>query len=122
MASSPYLTFSLSSLVIHALMMVVKYNRKFGKKQCVFSPKQLSHRRQTISSLIQLFRDDFEIITLSLLFLDASSHLYKRVCPSVHPSIGPSVTRFFEILLSAIFSRVKGVDGVQMGEDAFIGA
>ena len=25
------------------------------------------------------------------LFLDASSHLYKRVCPSVGPSVGPSV-------------------------------
>ena len=26
-----------------------------------------------------------------LLFLDASSHLYKRVCPSVGPSVGPLV-------------------------------
>ena len=25
------------------------------------------------------------------IFLDASSHLYKRVCPSVGPSVGPSV-------------------------------
>ena len=25
------------------------------------------------------------------LFLDASSHLYKRVCPSVCPSVGPSI-------------------------------
>ena len=24
-------------------------------------------------------------------FLDASSHLYKRVCPSVDPSVGPSI-------------------------------
>ena len=28
-------------------------------------------------------------------FLDASTHLYKRVCPSVRLSVGPSVTRFF---------------------------
>ena len=27
------------------------------------------------------------------LFLDASSHLYMRVCPSVHRSVGPSVGR-----------------------------
>ena len=27
----------------------------------------------------------------SLLFLDASSHLYQRVCPSVRPSVSPSV-------------------------------
>ena len=29
------------------------------------------------------------------LFLDASSHLYKRVCPSVGPSVGPSVCHAF---------------------------
>ena len=30
------------------------------------------------------------------IFLDASTHLYKRVCPSVGPwSVGPSVSRFF---------------------------
>ena len=33
-------------------------------------------------------------------FLDASSHLYKRVCPSVRrsvgPSVGPSVTSYFQ--------------------------
>ena len=28
---------------------------------------------------------------LQSLFLDASTHLYKRVCPSVGPSVGPSV-------------------------------
>ena len=27
-------------------------------------------------------------------FLDASSHLYKRVCPSVGPSVRPSVSRY----------------------------
>ena len=31
-------------------------------------------------------------------FLDASTHLYMRVCPSVRPSVGPwSVPRFFLI-------------------------
>ena len=34
-------------------------------------------------------------------FLDASTHLYKRVCPSISqsvgPSVGPSVSRFFLI-------------------------
>ena len=41
------------------------------------------------------------------IFLDASSHLYKRVCPlvrrsvrrSVGPSVGRSVTRFFSIAI-----------------------
>ena len=31
-------------------------------------------------------------MTHSMAFLDASSHLYKRVCPSVGPSVRPSVT------------------------------
>ena len=35
-----------------------------------------------------------------MLFLDASSHLYKRVGPLVGPSVGPSVTRFFRVTLS----------------------
>ena len=30
-------------------------------------------------------------------FLDASTHLYKRVCLSVGPSVGLSVSRFFQI-------------------------
>ena len=30
-------------------------------------------------------------ITCIVRFLDASSHLYKRVCPSVRPSVGPWV-------------------------------
>ena len=29
-------------------------------------------------------------------FLDASEHLYKRVCLSVHRSVSPSVTRSFQ--------------------------
>ena len=32
-------------------------------------------------------------MTASSLFLDASSHLYKRVCPSVRRSVRPSVRR-----------------------------
>ena len=31
------------------------------------------------------------LLSLMLLLLDASSHLYKRVCPSIRPSVGPSV-------------------------------
>ena len=37
---------------------------------------------------------------VKMLFLDASSHLYKRVCPLVHRSVHPSVTRFFRVTLS----------------------
>ena len=30
-------------------------------------------------------------------FLDASTHLYMRVCPSVGPSVGPSGTRILKV-------------------------
>ena len=43
-------------------------------------------------------------------FLDASSHLYKRVCQSVRPSVGwlvgRSVTRFFLIAKMKVFLHV----------------
>ena len=32
-------------------------------------------------------------ITVASSFLDASTHLYKRLCPSVRPSVGRSVGR-----------------------------
>ena len=32
-----------------------------------------------------------DLFTIKCSFLDASSHLYKRVCPSVCPSVRPSV-------------------------------
>ena len=42
------------------------------------------------------------------LFLDASSHLYKRVCPSVRPSVGWSVGNafFFQIEEMKVFLHV----------------
>ena len=38
-------------------------------------------------------------------FLDAFSHLYKRVCPSVRPSVGPSVTHELKPCKSAVFDQ-----------------
>ena len=49
------------------------------------------------------FLDDLKMLLfLQSVFLDASTHLYKRVCPSVvgrsvRPSVCPSVSRFFYI-------------------------
>ena len=37
------------------------------------------------------FFSQISFVSISYLFLDASSHLYKRVCLSVRPSVGPSV-------------------------------
>ena len=36
-------------------------------------------------------------------FLDASTHLYKRVCPSVDPSVRPSVTCYFQMRENVCF-------------------
>ena len=41
--------------------------------------------------------------------LDAPSHLYKRVCPSVRPSVGPSVPRYFQTRTRRILCRVSGL-------------
>ena len=42
--------------------------------------------------------------------LDASTHLYKRVCPSVCPFVGPSITRFFfkELIIGEIDRKWMG--------------
>ena len=40
---------------------------------------------------LSLSRVSFITLSSFCLFLDASSHLYKRVCPSVGPSVRPSV-------------------------------
>ena len=50
------------------------------------------------------------IIRLFLLcFLDAPSHLFKRVCPSVRRSVGPSVPRYFQTPARRIWCRVSGL-------------
>ena len=38
-------------------------------------------------------------------FLDAFSHLYRRVCPSVRRSVGPSVTHELKSCESAVFNQ-----------------
>ena len=59
------------------------------------------------------------------MFLDASSHLYKRVCPSVRwsvrrsvgrsvrPSVRPSVTRFFSNPRKRLFLTAE-MDGIEL--------
>ena len=42
-------------------------------------------------------------------FLDAPSNLYKRVCPSVRRSVGPSVPRYFQTRTRCILCRVSGL-------------
>ena len=51
------------------------------------------------------------------LFLDASSHLYKRVCPSVGWSVGPSVRQSVGPSVDHAFVKIAE-NGVMQDEDA----
>ena len=44
-------------------------------------------------------------------FLDESTHLYKRVCPSVCRSVRPSVTCFFQCLKMRVFNFGRQGEG-----------
>ena len=48
---------------------------------------------------------DWTIKNREIEFLDASSHLYKRVCPSVHPLVHPSV-RYASSIITQMTHRV----------------
>ena len=50
--------------------------------------------------------------------LDASSHLYKRVCPSVRPSVGPSVTLSSKTRKINIFEQNIVIGGIRGPLDA----
>ena len=74
---------------------------------CVLIVSNLEETRVTPDVLFTLFgvygdvlrvkilfnKKDTALIQVTISFLDASSHLYMRVCPSVGPSIGASVRR-----------------------------
>ena len=50
-------------------------------------------------------------------FLDATTHLYKRSCPSVYPSVplsvGPSVPCYFKTANMAVFEGIKSSNDIQ---------
>ena len=46
-------------------------------------------------------------------FLDASSHLYKRVCPSVRPSVGPSVRRSVRRSVTPSLRRLRDASNAE---------
>ena len=68
---------SLLFLATRAELLVVKYRHKSRDKESPTKRKKVEHRCLSNSA--------------ALTFLDAFSHLYKRVCPSVGRSVGPSV-------------------------------
>ena len=49
--------------------------------------------------------------TTGTMFLDASLHLYERVCPSVGSSVRPSVTRFFSKIAKTRFDFGRREEG-----------
>ena len=49
----------------------------------------------------------------SLTFLDATTHLYKRWCPSVGPSVGPYVPRYFRKTNMADFEEKKSSNDIK---------
>ena len=56
------------------------------------SPLQ-AHQRLLLTSKVKVIRiTEHAIVALWVLFLDASSHLYNRLCPSVGWLVGLSVT------------------------------
>ena len=56
--------------------------------------------------LVPSFSFVFDFFFLFFSFLDAPSHLYKRVCPSVGPFVRPSVTPSLRRLLGAEYSAL----------------
>ena len=51
----------------------------------------------------------FNLSLRLLCFLDATKHLYKRVCPSVRPSVRPSVTPSLMEVFRSTYCRVSGL-------------
>ena len=53
---------------------------------------RISHLNLQLEFCIQIRISSYNLLKCdNIHFLDASSHLYNRVCPSVRPSVGPSV-------------------------------
>ena len=49
-------------------------------------------------------------------FLDATTHLYKRSCPSVRRSVRPYVTRYFRTTNMAVFEGKKPSNDITINE------
>ena len=88
---SPKMAFSVT--LINLFLMAFKAKAKAGEVNNGPSHDSLAHSLWSIYTFLQISnKSDGLSCTLALffLFLDASMHLYKRVCLSVCPSICPS--------------------------------
>ena len=56
----------------------------------------------------------------TLRFLDASSHLYKRVCPSVRWSVRPSVRPLVRPLVRNAFVKIAENGVIQDGDASYV--
>ena len=59
----------------------------------MFKVSSMSDKWAERINRFKLIKKRYHSFQTVILFLDASSHLYKRVCPSVGPSVRPSVRR-----------------------------
>ena len=57
----------------------------------------------------QVNDESHTLICMKKKFLDAPSHLYKRVCPSVRSSVRPSVPSYFQTRTRRILCHVSGL-------------
>ena len=98
--------FNLSNLVLPAaclsvcLSVCLNYSQSIGIAFALYG--ELMYNQNYYGPLGSAYYENLNILMhpfggLSL-FLDASSHLYKRVCPSVGPSVRPSVRRSVTLL------------------------
>ena len=85
---SPFsmLVVCLGVLIVFALIICLSALGGKGQKSEHHAPPGSHHKLHALNVPIRK-KTDFQV----LVFLDASSHLYKRVCPSVRPNVCPSV-------------------------------
>ena len=62
-----------------------------GEKEGAYRNKELTLKRSSLTARLQCWDEPAGLDEIWDGFLDASSHLYNRVCPSIRPSVRPLV-------------------------------
>ena len=69
--------------------------------------------------LNQLKANNKKNVSVTKFFLDATTYLCKRSCPSVGPSVRPSVPMFFRTKINAVSASGKSVSD-RIGDDEVV--
>ena len=105
-----------STLILHCHWPI---SSKLRSESCQREREGLSvseHENKSVSAPSVRFDGRMKSYTYTLTqksFLDAFSHLYKRVCPSVRPLVRPSVPNKLKSRKRAILSKVRVKDGIE---------